>query len=71
MVLKYAPGPYLKSIGLLLQEQIANMLLEQYAFQIWCWSLFDLEGSSRLLITQDHMVLSYESRPKSGLMASL
>ena len=43
------PGLYLKSI--LLQEHeehIANMLLEQCAFQIWSWSIFDLENSFRL-----------------------
>ena len=44
--LKYAPGPYLKSI--LLKEHIANMLLEQCAFQIWSWSIFDLENFFRL-----------------------
>ena len=28
------------------------MLLEQYAFQIWPWSMFNLEHSSRLLLGQ-------------------
>ena len=49
------------------------MLLEQYAFQIWSWSIFDLENSLRLwmvedhmvLMVQDHMVLDHKSRPKS------
>ena len=57
MHFKYAPGPYLKST---LQEHIANMLLEQYAFQIWSWSIFNLENSFRLLMVQDH-----KSRSKS------
>ena len=39
-------------------------------FQIWSWSIFDLEYSSRLLMVQDHMVqeqmiLDHMSRPKS------
>ena len=33
------------------------MLLEQYVFQIWSWSIFNLEYSSRLLMVQDHKVL--------------
>ena len=33
-----SPGPYLKST--LLQEHIANMLLEQFAFQIRSWSIW-------------------------------
>ena len=49
------------------------MLLEQYAFQIWSWSIFDLENSLRLwmvedhkvLMILDHMVLDHKSRPKS------
>ena len=36
-------------------EDVCYMLLEQYAFQIWSWSIFDLEYSSRLLMVQDHM----------------
>ena len=56
----------------LLQEQVCYMLLEQYAFQIWSWSIFSLEYSSRLLMVQDHkvpmfqdhMVLDHKSRPK-------
>ena len=47
-----ASGPYLKST--LLQEHIGNMLLEQSAFQIWSWSIFDLENSFRLLMVRDH-----------------
>ena len=58
---KYAPESYLKSI--LLQEHIANMLMEQCAFQIWSWSIFDLENSFRLLMVQDHM--DHKLRPKS------
>ena len=47
---------YLKST--LFQEHIiANMLLEQCAFQIRSWSIFDLQHSVRLLMVQDHMVL--------------
>ena len=38
---RYATGPYLKSI--LLQEHIANKLLEQCAFQDWSWRIFDLK----------------------------
>ena len=49
------------------------LLLEQYAFQIWSWSIFNLECSSRLLMVQNHkvlmiqnhMVLDHKSRPKS------
>ena len=55
----YAPGPYLKCT--LLQEHV-------YAFQIWSWSIFNLEYSSRLLMVQDHKVLmvqDHKSRPKS------
>ena len=52
---RYAPCPYLTSI--LLQEHIANMLLEQCAFQIWSWIIFDLENSFRLWMIQDHKVL--------------
>ena len=40
----------------LLQEHICYMLLEQCAFQIWSWSIFDLEYSSRLLMVQDHII---------------
>ena len=29
------------------------MLLEQYAFQIWSWSISNLEYSSRLVMVQD------------------
>ena len=29
-----------------LQEHIANLLLEHCAFQIWSWSIFDLENTS-------------------------
>ena len=52
----YVPGPFgpgpliiLKNIlnqirfrtkSILLQDHIANMLLDQYAFQIWSWSIF-------------------------------
>ena len=35
------------------------MLLEQCAFQMWSWSIFDSENSFRLLMVQDH-----KSRPK-------
>ena len=57
----------------LLQENVCYMLLEQYAFQIWSWSIFNLECSSRLLmvqnhkvlVIQNHMVLDHKSRPKS------
>ena len=53
------------------------MFLEQCAFQIWSWSIFDLQNSFRLwmvqdhkvlkklLMVQDHMVLNHLSRPKS------
>ena len=34
------------------------MLLEQCAFQIWSWSIFDLKYSSRLSMVQDHTVLT-------------
>ena len=37
------------------------MLLEQCAFQIWFWNIFDLEYSSRLLMVQDHMALDHQS----------
>ena len=40
------------------------MLLEQYAFQIWSRSIFNLDYS-RLSMVQDHVVLTIESRPKS------
>ena len=56
----------------------SNMLLERYAFQIWSWSIFDLENSFRLLMiqnhkvlmfqdhmVQDHIILDHKSRPKS------
>ena len=39
----------------LLQEHYCYMLLD--AFQIWFWSIFHLEYSSRLLMIQDHKVL--------------
>ena len=52
LMLQKAPGPYLKNI--MLQEHIANMLLEQCAFQIWSWSIFDLENSFILLMVLDH-----------------
>ena len=46
-LVRYALRPQLKSI--LLQEHIANMLLEQCAFQIiWSWSIFDSKNSFRL-----------------------
>ena len=45
---KYAPGPCLKCT--LLQGHVCHMLLEHYAFQMWSWSIFNLEYSSRLLI---------------------
>ena len=51
------PGAYFKST--LLQEHIANMPLMQCAFQIWTWSIFDLEYSFRLLMVQHHMVLDH------------
>ena len=41
---------------------------QQYAFQIWSWSIMNVEYSSRLLKVQDHkvlMVLYHKSRPKS------
>ena len=41
----------------LFQEHVCNMVLEQYAFQIWSWNIFNLEYSSRLSMIQDHMVL--------------
>ena len=41
------------------------MLMEQCAFQVWSWSIFDLLCSSRLLMVQDHMVLDHKLRPKS------
>ena len=66
ILFKYAPGPYLKST--LLQEHVCYMLLEQYAFQIWSWSIFNLEYFSRLLMVQDHkvlMVLDHTIRTKS------
>ena len=57
------------STSIVLQECIANMLLEQCTFQIWFWSIFNLRHSSRLLMVQDHMVLMVQnhikSRPKS------
>ena len=34
---------------LLLQEHIANMLLEQCAFQIWFWRIFDLENFFQIM----------------------
>ena len=33
------------------------MLLEQYAFQTWSWSIFNLKYSSRLLMVQDHKII--------------
>ena len=49
--------------------------LEQYAFQMWSWSICNLENSWRLLMVQDHkvlmiqdhmvMVLNHKLRPKS------
>ena len=45
---QYAPGLY-----------VCCMILEQYTFQIWSsMSLSKLEYSSRLLMVQDHIVLS-------------
>ena len=58
---KYAPVPHLKST--LLQEHRANMFLEQCAFQIWSWSIFDSGNSSRLLMVQGHMVLEHKHGP--------
>ena len=57
---KYVPGPYLKS----------TLRLEQCAFQIWPWNIFDLQNSFSLLMVQDHMVLEHMAvdhklRPKS------
>ena len=54
-----APGPYLKII--LLQEHVANMLLEQCAFQIWPWSIFDSDNSFRLWMVQDLKVLMVQN----------
>ena len=49
----------------LLQEHVCCMLLEQYAFQIWSWSIFDLQYSSRLLMVHlDHM--SSQNLKKKG-----
>ena len=33
-------------------QDLANMRLEQCAFQIWSWSIFDLENYFRLLMVQ-------------------
>ena len=60
---KYGPGAYLKLT--LVQEHVCYMLLVQCWFQIWPWSIFDLEYSSRLLKVQDHMVQDHIIRPKS------
>ena len=61
---------YLKCI--LLQEHVyvCYILLEQYAFQIWSWSIFNLKYSPRLLMVQDHMSLDHKSRPKSQKKSS-
>ena len=48
---QYALGPYL--ICTLFQEHVCYVLLEECAFQIWSWLLFDLECSSRSLMVQD------------------
>ena len=48
---QYALGPYL--ICTLFQEHVCYMFLEQCAFQIWSWLIFDLECSSRSLMVQD------------------
>ena len=49
----------------------SHMLLEQHAFQILSWCIFNLECFSKLLMVQDHkvlmvqdMVLDHELRPK-------
>ena len=52
----YGPGPYLKCT--LLQEYVCYIFLEQCTFEIWSWCIFILKYSSRLLIVQDHMVLT-------------
>ena len=59
ILFKYAPGPYSKST--LLHEHVCYMLLEQYAFQVWSWSIFNLEYSSRLLMVRDHKVLMVQN----------
>ena len=35
---------------------VIQVLLEQCAFQVWSWSIFDSETSFRLLMVQDHRV---------------
>ena len=41
----------------LLKEHVCSMLLEQYAFQIWFWSIFNVGHPSRSLMAHGHMVL--------------
>ena len=43
-----------------------NLFLEQCWFQIWSWSIFDLEYSSTLLMVQDHKVLMIQDHILSG-----
>ena len=73
----YGPGPLITLKNILrslcsrtifekhtAQEHIANMLLEHHAFQIWSWSIFDLEILSDNEWFRTHMVLDRKSRPK-------
>ena len=65
MVQSVGPGPLIIMKKILFQEHITNML--PYAFQMWSWSIFDLENSFRLLMVQHHTVLflDHKSGPKS------
>ena len=68
----YGPGPYgLGPLGLnglgpfIIWKNVCYMLLEQYAFHIWSWSILNLEYSSRLWMVQEHKVLMVRDHYKS------
>ena len=50
----------------MLQAHVCYMPLEQYAFQLWSWSIFDFKNSSRLLMVQNHMVISWGQNLKKA-----
>ena len=58
---KSKTGPYLKYT--LIQEHLANMLLEQCVLKYCIWSKFDKEHYSRLFMVQDGKLQTKSQRP--------